>query len=132
MEEKRIQKTVRRLASDQQGFTLLELIIVLAIIGMLCAIAIPVYSKVVSDAAEKTDQSNISTVETAVETYRATNNALPALTEKTKSKAAFDELITKLHSEGYIKNDAINAQEKGKHFAYDPASGTVTLEADES
>lgn len=119
---------VKRLLSNQKGFTLAELIIVLAILGMLSAIAIPSFSGILDKSAERTDESNKQVVETAVETYRANTGALPTITATDASKAAFDEVVTKLNSEGYLKNASITAQQNGKTFKYTKTTGAVTLE----
>ena len=52
---KRIFVATRR----QQGFTLLELMIVIAIIGVLVAIAIPTFSGVLEKGREATDLANV-------------------------------------------------------------------------
>ena len=72
-------KTIcRMLKRDSKGFTLVELMVVLLIIGILVAIAVPVYGATQRNAKEKACRANIRTIEGAVQQYAADNNgAIP-------------------------------------------------------
>ena len=60
----------------QQGFTLIELMIVVAIIGILAAVAIPAYQNYTIRAQVSEGTSLVSGVETAyAETYASTGNS---------------------------------------------------------
>ena len=61
----------------QQGFTLIELMIVVAIIGILAAVAIPAYQDYTVRAQVTEGLSLASGAKTAVSEYWASNGSLP-------------------------------------------------------
>jgi len=63
-----------RLSLRQAGFTLIELMIVVAIIGILAAIAIPQFSSYRQQAFNAAAESNLRNIITAEETYFVDNN----------------------------------------------------------
>lgn len=52
------------------GFTLIELLVVVLIMGVLMAVAVPLYLSSVSDAERKTCRSNMQTIANAEQAYR--------------------------------------------------------------
>jgi len=62
---------------NQQGFTLVEMMVVVVIVGILITIAVPVYNKVTATAEEKACLANIKIIEGAMEVYKAANGTLP-------------------------------------------------------
>ena len=60
---------LQSLKKKKKGFTLLELLVVLAILAILIAIAIPVYKNQKEKAAITAHNANVRVLETAVESY---------------------------------------------------------------
>lgn len=63
----------------KRGFTLIELMVVIAIIGLLAAIALPRFANVSDSAKVANVQGNISSLRTAISMHFAKNDAYPAL-----------------------------------------------------
>jgi type IV pilus assembly protein PilA len=66
--------------NGQKGFTLVELIVVMAILAILAAIAIPRYSAVQNQAKINADAATAQSIISACEIYDANNNTTGAAT----------------------------------------------------
>lgn len=73
-----------------RGFTLVELMVVMAIISILLAIALPIYQKSITRAKETVLHNNLFTLRTMIDEYTI---------DKQKAPQALQDLV----SEGYLR-----------------------------
>jgi type II secretion system protein G len=69
---------IRKILKQQDGFTLLELLIVIVIIGILALIIVPGLASGPKRARDATRKSDLRAVKNALETYYNDNNAYPS------------------------------------------------------
>ncbi len=61
----------------EKGFTLVELLIVVAILGIMAAIVMPTFQGNVAQAKESASKSNLATLRTQIELYKLQHNGYP-------------------------------------------------------
>ena len=90
----KLEESIRRLKARRRcgegGFTLIELIIVMAIIAILISIAVPIYAHVIQRAKEAVLKEDLHTLRTAIDSYTV---------DKQKAPQSLDDLV----QAGYLK-----------------------------
>jgi general secretion pathway protein G len=84
-----------RTRTTEQGFTLLELMIVMVVIGLLAAIAIPAYTSNIRNAREAVLKEDLHVLRQAIDSYTV---------DKQKAPQSLDDLV----QGGYIKTMPID------------------------
>ena len=101
---------------NKKGFTLMEMLIVVAIIAVLVAIAIPVFNGALTKSKEAADVANVRA------TYAEWQTAM--LTENTKAPTDKDAFL-----KGPDNGTAIVLNYGDDKLTYDAGTGTITYKA---
>ena len=75
-----VSKLRKRVAKEQKGFTLVELLVVVIILGILTAIAVPSYLSFTSRANNNAAKANVRAIIPTIESYFADNDTYTGMT----------------------------------------------------
>lgn len=116
---------MRKLMS-KKGFTLVELMIVIVIMGILVAVAIPVYGAVTKNAEAKTCKSNMSNIKSMAATYQMTGGTDGGLVSIPSGglNLATDSSFAKLFEGGVLPKCPVAKEENAGDYSI-----TMTKEA---
>jgi general secretion pathway protein G len=119
----------------RRGFTLIELMIVMAIIAILMSIAVPIYNRSITRARESVLRNNLFTMRTVIDEYTY---------DKQKAPQSLQDLV----SEGYLRQipvdpmtgssdtwktimeDALNAVNQTEPGIFDVKSGSDKMSSE--
>ena len=105
--------TIRGRKRGEGGFTLVELMIVMAIIMILATIAIPIYVRTLQRAKEATLREDLHTMRTAIDSYTV---------DKEKAPDSLDDLV----QAGYLKSIPIDPMTSSSETWITGMSDTMT------
>ena len=69
--------SIRRRLANRRGFTLVELMVVIAILGILAALAVPKFANATDTARDTKLKADLRTLDGALNMYYAANNGYP-------------------------------------------------------
>ncbi|SHE61334.1 type IV pilus assembly protein PilA [Desulforamulus putei DSM 12395] len=107
------------LLKNRRGFTLVELMVVVVIIGILVAIAVPVYNSTQQTAKDNADKANIRTLQGAAAQYMAE-------TSDTDFKWPEEDTWKK-----YLAEWPKDPKNQGKTYKVTVTNGVITVEGNQ-
>jgi len=103
--------------STKKAFTIVELVIVIAVIAVLAAVLIPTFGMIITNAEKAADEAEIASL-----------NVQLATTE-IKTEADIYKAITEVYGAKAAEKFAPETADKGYHYWYDVASKTVIFKS---
>ncbi|WP_434565445.1 prepilin-type N-terminal cleavage/methylation domain-containing protein [Thermoanaerobacterium thermosaccharolyticum] len=113
---------VKALNKDEKGFTLVELIVVIAILGILAAIAVPRFTGTLTQSKIKADQATAQTIAEAAARWimdKGSDSTVPTV----------DELVNDKYLD---KTPTVQSNPDNSEYKISASGGTVTVTASAS
>ena len=111
-------KDRKKLLARRSGFTLIEIMVVVVILGLLSALVVPNISSNVSEAQRTATRTQISQIEQALEKYHLDNGFYPS------TQQGLDALVTAPSTSPVPKRYADGG---GNPYVYRNTNGRITI-----
>jgi general secretion pathway protein G len=118
-----------RLRARESGFTMVELMIVMAIIVILISIAIPIYQKAIIRAKESVLKNNLTTLRDVIDEYTYDKKKAPQSLDDLVSagylrEIPFDPMTNSNETWKTVMEDALQAVDQTEPGIFDVKSGS--------
>ena len=100
--------------TNKKGFTIVELVIVVAVIAILAAVLIPTFSSIIKKANAANDTVVAKNMNTALAEYSALNG----------KPETFDEVLAAIEEAGYVLAN-LNAKAQGNLYGWDKTNNQI-------
>ena len=117
----------------RNGFTLIELVMIIAVLGILAAVAIPRFYDMATEARDAAEQGIVGGIRGGIATYTAQHKALPTVLDSasngacTNANPCFDNVLAQGGvTENWTKNSATEYVHNGNNdstYTFTPATG---------
>ncbi|ATW23990.1 competence type IV pilus major pilin ComGC [Candidatus Formimonas warabiya] len=105
-------RILKKRINNERGFTLIELMVVLMILGILVSIAIPRFTNKIPEAQKVKTKADLTIIQNAVDLYYLDFGEYPTETSQ-------------LVEEGYLAKDPVKVNSE-EHYTIDPDDGIVS------
>lgn len=116
------------IVSNNKGFTLIELMIVIAIIAIIAAVAMPAYSDYITKAKRTEAKAELLIIQLAQERWRANNSSYGALTDLGYSNPHLIDNYSITVSGAAASSYQIIASPTGQQLAADTFCGAISID----
>ena len=123
---------LKKLFKEEKGFTMIELIIVIAIIAIISAIIAPNFNQTTAKAKVKADIASIREINRQIALYAAESGSYPAGNESIKHDGTTSNSsggLSTLKAKNYLDHLPV-PQTQGLTFSYDATTGRAFIGKD--
>ncbi|WP_296922922.1 prepilin-type N-terminal cleavage/methylation domain-containing protein [uncultured Megamonas sp.] len=116
---------IRQLKTNEDGFTLIEMMIVVAIIAILTAIALPKFNESLAMANTSRVQADLQSLDTAISMYKVQNNKAPQNISDLSEYIDVDNV--KAPTGDVYVNGVLTANETGENYSLNSDKTNATF-----